>query len=116
MDKKNTNKMPWKQLSKTVSAKQLSRIESKDFQFDIMKMAPNTTYEEHAHSDVEWIYVLSGSFSDANGEYNVGDFLFLPKGSVHSVTIGDKGVELIRCWCGKVDPTYSISLRAVKSK
>lgn len=113
MDKKNTNKMPWKQLSETASAKQLSRVESKDFQFDIIKMDPNTTYEEHMHADVEWIYVLGGSFSDENGEYNVGDFLHLPKGSTHTVTTGDKGLEVIRCWCGRVDSTSSVSLKAV---
>jgi len=115
MDKKDTNKMPWKKLSKTASAKQLARIESKDFQFDIIKMAPNTTYEEHMHSDVEWIYILDGSFSDENGKYKAGDFISFPKGSFHSVNTGENGLEVIRCWSGKVFSTYSVSLKAVKS-
>lgn len=89
---------------KNVSHKLLARDEGRNFQIDITEIAPNTTLKEHIHTDVEWIYVIEGSFSDENGTYNKDDFVVFPKNSKHVSKTGEDGCKLIRCWCGTIIP------------
>lgn len=51
----NTKNLPWEQLRDNISHKHLARDKNKNFQIDIIKIEPNTTY----YPDVEWIYIGS---------------------------------------------------------
>lgn len=91
----NTKKISWAQLREKVFCKHLARDDGKNFQIDIIKLEPKITFAEHVHPDVEWVYVLKGSFLDENGTYNVGDFVVNPKGSKHVVVSGLDGCEIL---------------------
>ena len=102
----HTNAGNWEKLSDNVSFKHLARDEARNFQMDITTLAPNSTLKEHTHADVEWIFVLEGSFYDDNGTYSVGDFMEFPKNSTHISRSGEAGCKLLRYWCGKVIGGY----------
>lgn len=100
-----TNKeTDWTEIRKDVFAKRLARDETKNFQIDQMKLAPNVTFGKHSHPDVEWVYILKGKMTDKRGAFEAGDFLINEKGSTHVVTVGPEGCEMLVCWCGKVEP------------
>jgi anti-sigma factor ChrR (cupin superfamily) len=101
----NTKKIPWKKLRENVYHKPLARDEEKNLQIDIIKLEPNIQYKEHLHPDIEWVYILKGSMSDENGNYNSGDFIINQKNSKHTVTAGENGCEILCFWCGEVKPT-----------
>lgn len=98
----DTQKIPWRKLREKVYIKNLARDEKRNFQFDILKLDPNITHPEHEHQDVEWIYVLKGSFRDEFGNYKAGYFKINPKLSEHTISTGKDGCELLICWCGKL--------------
>ena len=98
----NTKKLTWEKLREKVYIKHLARDETRDFQFDIIKLESNTTYPSHKHADVEWVYVFKGDFTDEFGHFKEGDFKINPKDSWHTITTSSQGCELLVCWCGKL--------------
>lgn len=98
----DTIKMPWEKMRNKVFVKRLARDDKRDFQIDIIKLEPNTTYTKHIHEDIEWVYVLKGNFTDEYGTFKEGDFKLNPKNSFHSIITGNAGCELITCWCGRL--------------
>jgi len=98
----DTKKMSWEKLREGVFIKHLARDEKRDFQIDIIKLKPSTTYPQHQHADVEWVYVLKGGFIDEFGSFEEGDFKINPKYSRHTITTGKFGAELLICWCGRL--------------
>ncbi len=101
----DTSKIPWKKERGKVYSKLLAKNKAKNFQIDLMKLEPNTSYSEHLHPDVEWVYIVKGSFMDHRGTFKQGDFVINEKGSKHATRTGSAGCELLCFWCGKVIPT-----------
>jgi anti-sigma factor ChrR (cupin superfamily) len=50
----------------------------------IVKYAPGSRFRAHPHPKGEEIFVLSGVFSDENGDYPAGSYLRNPPGSSHA--------------------------------
>ncbi len=100
-----TSELEWKPLRDKVMTKPLARDEGRGFQINMIRLEPNTSYEEHKHPDVEWVYVLKGSMTDERGTFGQGEFVVNEKGSRHTVSTGPDGCELLVCWCGKVEKT-----------
>jgi len=50
----------------------------------IVKYLPGSKFEAHQHELGEEILVLEGTFSDETGNYDAGNFIMNPPGSVHS--------------------------------
>lgn len=100
----NPNDLIWEEIPGRYGTfiKHLNRDESRNFQVDLMKLNPNTTFHTHTHPDIEWVYVLEGTFSDHRGKFIKGDFLLNEKNSIHTAVTGDEGAQLLVCWCGKV--------------
>ena len=100
----NTKPLSWKPLRPKVSHKPLAKDDARNLQMDIIKLDPNTKYNPHSHPESEWVYILAGSMTDENGTYRKDDFLINEKDSVHSVTSGPEGCEILCVWCGEVKP------------
>lgn len=100
----DTSRIPWRKLRENIFHKHLARDEERNFQMDLIQLKPGMRYGEHLHPDVEWVFILKGSFSDENGSYNAGDFIVNKKNSTHIVTTGQEGAELLVFWCGTIIP------------
>ncbi len=50
----------------------------------LVSYAPGSQFPSHPHPEGEEIYVLSGVFSDARGDWPAGSYLLNPEGFVHS--------------------------------
>src|SRR3989338_6037984 len=96
----DTNTLNWQEFGENVLVKNLARDNKRNFQFDLMKLKANARFEEHIHEDIEWVYILKGSFSDYRGTYTKGHFIINEKGSRHKVTTGTEGCIIYVCWCG----------------
>ncbi|EFL90900.1 cupin domain-containing protein [Ahrensia sp. R2A130] len=68
----------------------------------LLKYEPGARVPLHRHTDMETIFVLSGSQSDENGTYRTGDLVINPKGSVHRVWSDDGCVVLLQ-WTAPVE-------------
>jgi dimethylpropiothetin dethiomethylase len=65
--------------------------------------APNTTYPQHSHQDIEESYVsVSGAWSENNGAvYAPGSLIFNRAGDEHRITTGDRDPCLLAyAWVG----------------
>ncbi|MEG4806245.1 cupin domain-containing protein [Microcoleus sp. F8-D3] len=51
----------------------------------LLRYQPGASVPRHAHTGFEHIYVLTGSQTDQNGEYQAGTFVINPPNSNHSV-------------------------------
>ena len=60
-----------------------------------LRLEANKQYPFHEHLEDEYVYLLSGSMSDENGEYNAGDLLFNEKETKHSVRCGPNDCEIL---------------------
>ena len=97
----NTKNINWETLQENVRIKTLARDEARGLQITIMNLGRNVK-RPHLHPDIEWVYVLRGSFSDENGTYEQGHFLANAKGSQHTLVVGPNGCEIILVWSGSV--------------
>ncbi|MFH1276340.1 MAG: cupin domain-containing protein [Candidatus Woesearchaeota archaeon] len=97
----NTKDINWEILQENVRIKTLARDKARGLQISIMNLGKNVK-RPHIHPDIEWVYVLRGSFSDENGRYEQGYFLANEKGSKHTLIVGQDGCELILVWSGSV--------------
>jgi anti-sigma factor ChrR (cupin superfamily) len=50
----------------------------------LVRFDPGSGFPTHPHPEGEEIYVLSGAFSDADGDYPAGTYLLNPDGSSHA--------------------------------
>tara|TARA_Y100000034_G_C6719507_1_gene318267 strand:- start:274 stop:636 length:363 start_codon:yes stop_codon:yes gene_type:complete len=113
----NTEDIQWKILQENVRIKTLARDNERGLQMSIMDLGNNVKRPPHLHPDIEWVYVLRGSFSDENGVYEhvlrgsfsdengvyeQGDFLANKKGSKHTLVVGPDGCEIVLVWSGSV--------------
>jgi anti-sigma factor ChrR (cupin superfamily) len=96
------NKIPWSSLRDGTAHKLLAKNSKIGFQVDIIKLDADKTFNEHIHDDVEWVYILKGSFTDHRGTFKEGDFVINEKGSRHSTVTGPNGCELLCFWSGSV--------------
>lgn len=97
----DTNKLDWEFLKENVKVKHLAKDESKNIQFDLVRLEPNAKIVEHIHADFEWVYVIDGSMSDENNVYEREHFINNKAGSKHNVVAGPDGCLIIAVWCGK---------------
>lgn len=88
----NTNQIPWQTFRENASIKNLT---NEDIQIDIIKLEPNSQFDEHVHEKSEWIYVLNGTFSDENGTYSKGHFVTAKKESKHATKSEEEGCEVL---------------------
>ena len=88
-DTKSLNFQPFRD---NASIKNLSK---EGVVIDIIKLEPNSSFDEHVHEEPEWLYVLDGSFSDKNGVYSKGHYVFNAQGSKHATKSGEKGCEVL---------------------
>ena len=68
--------------------------------------APNTTYPQHSHQDIEESYVsISGAWSENNtAVYGPGSLIFNRPGDEHRITTGDRDPCLLAyAWVGSDD-------------
>lgn len=60
----------------------------------LLRWAPNTAFERHAHGRGEEVFVLAGAFCDDDGEYPAGTWIRSPHGSEHAPFTRDEGALL----------------------
>lgn len=77
--------LSWKKIG---SALRISYLKTGDTQheFALYHIKAGGRIPEHTHRGGEMTLVLEGGFSDANGSYHAGDFLYRRPGDVHSPT------------------------------
>lgn len=61
----------------------------------LMKSDPGAVSALHSHEEIEQIYVLEGTFSDAEGTYGPGDFILRAVGAPHLTTCTDGSLSLV---------------------
>ena len=88
----DTNSIEWQKFRDNASIKNLTK---ENVQIDLIKLEPNSQFDEHVHDNAEWIYVLKGSFSDEKGTYSQGHFVTAEKGSKHATKSGEEGCEVL---------------------
>jgi anti-sigma factor ChrR (cupin superfamily) len=50
----------------------------------LVRFDPGTSFPSHGHPDGEEVFVLAGTFSDADGEYPAGTYVLNPDGTRHA--------------------------------
>jgi len=75
----------WKQITRTLSISYL-RTGDPDYEFALYHIKAGGRIPNHDHRGSEITLVLQGGFSDADGSYHEGDFLFRRAGEVHAPT------------------------------
>lgn len=80
--------LPWQAFRENANIKNLTDTEVK---IDIIKLSPNASFDEHSHATTEWLYIIDGEYTDAQGTYTKGDFVINEKGSSHATKSGDNG-------------------------
>lgn len=61
----------------------------------LMKSDPGASSTLHSHEEIEQIYVLEGSFSDAEASYGPGDFIVRAVGAPHLTTCAQGSLSLV---------------------
>ena len=79
---KRNDKLNWKRLSPSLQAARLATGQDQ-FEVSLHNIKAGGRIAEHDHKGTEITVVLKGSFSDANGVYQQGDFLLKEPGQVH---------------------------------
>ncbi len=77
--------LSWKKIG---SALRISYLKTGDTQheFALYHIKAGGRIPEHTHRGGEMTLILEGGFSDANGSYHAGDFLYRRPGDVHAPT------------------------------
>ena len=63
----------------------------------LMQVDAGAFSESHAHTDVEQIYVLEGSFYDDEKTYGAGDFIVRAPGAMHTAG-SETGALVLLCY------------------
>jgi anti-sigma factor ChrR (cupin superfamily) len=90
--KVNPNNMEWEEFRQNAYIKNLTE---QGLKVNLIKLAPNSTFDEHLHEATEWLYIIEGEYSDAYGNYTKGDFVINEKGSSHSTKSGKNGCVVL---------------------
>ncbi|MFT6275586.1 MAG: putative transcriptional regulator [Halioglobus sp.] len=77
--------LSWKKIGSALRISYLHTGDS-DHEFALYHIKAGGKIPEHTHRGSEMTLVLEGGFSDANGSYHEGDFIFRRSGDVHSPT------------------------------
>ena len=64
----------------------------------IVRYAPNSYFPRHQHPGGEEILVLSGTFSDEEGDYPAGWYLRNPPGSSHQPSSREGAIIFVKLW------------------
>ncbi|MEI4260374.1 dimethylsulfonioproprionate lyase family protein [Roseovarius sp. D0-M9] len=78
-------------------------VQSDRLNLGFVLFAPNTTYPQHSHQDIEESYIsISGAWSENNGAvYAPGSLIFNRSGAEHRITTGDRDPCLLAyAWVG----------------
>jgi len=82
----------WQKFRENADIKNLSDDKLK---IDLIKLAPNASFDEHSHETAEWLYIIAGAYSDEYGTYSKGDFVINEKGSSHATKSGNEGCVVL---------------------
>ena len=77
--------LDWKKVTKSLSISYL-KTGDPNFEFALYHIKAGGKIPEHTHRGSEMTLVLEGGFSDADGSYHQGDFLFRSVDDVHAPT------------------------------
>ncbi len=83
-----TSGLPWKNIGSRLSVAKLHRIDA-ERDVSLHRLQPGGVVSDHDHGGREITVVLSGSFSDQNGQYHPGDFLVREPGETHRPTASE---------------------------
>ncbi|WP_088310758.1 cupin domain-containing protein [Novosphingobium sp. B 225] len=61
----------------------------------LMKSDPGASSTLHSHDEIEQIFVMEGTFSDAEGSYGPGDFIVRAVGAQHLTSCTDGSLSLV---------------------
>jgi len=75
----------------------------------IVRYAAGSRFPRHSHPGGEEILVLSGTFSDASGDYPAGWYLRNPPGSSHQPWSAEGALILVKLW--QMSPTDRATVR-----
>lgn len=64
----------------------------------IVRYQPGSAFSSHTHGGGEEFLVLSGTFSDENGDYSTGTYVRNPVGSTHTPHSQDGCVIFVKLW------------------
>jgi putative transcriptional regulator len=77
--------LTWKKITKTLSISYL-KTGDPNYEFALYQIKAGGKIPEHTHRGTEMTLVLEGGFSDAEGSYDKGDFIFRQATDVHAPT------------------------------
>lgn len=77
--------LTWKKITKTLSISYL-KTGDPNYEFALYHIKAGGKIPEHTHRGSEMTLVLEGGFSDADGSYDQGDFIFRQATDVHAPT------------------------------
>lgn len=76
----------------------------------IVRYAPGSDFPRHEHPGGEEILVLSGTFSDADGDFPTGWYLRNPPGTGHAPHSGEGAVIFVKLWQMPADERRSVRI------
>jgi putative transcriptional regulator len=77
--------LSWKKITKSLKISYLKTGDS-NFEFALYHIKAGGRIPEHTHRGSEMTLILEGGFSDADGSYHQGDFLFREASDTHAPT------------------------------
>jgi putative transcriptional regulator len=77
--------LSWKKITKSLKISYLKTGDS-NFEFALYHIKAGGRIPEHTHHGSEMTLILEGGFSDADGSYHQGDFLFREASDTHAPT------------------------------
>jgi len=77
--------LSWKKVSKALSISYLKTGDS-GYEFALYHIKAGGRIPDHDHRGSEMTLILQGGFSDANGSYHVGDFIYRETDDTHAPT------------------------------
>ncbi len=77
--------LTWKKITKTLSISYL-KTGDPNYEFALYQIKAGGKIPEHTHRGTEMTLVLEGGFSDSEGSYGQGDFIFRQATDVHAPT------------------------------
>ena len=77
------SQLVWKRITKSLSVSYLSTGDT-DYEFALFRIAAGGRIPEHRHGGSEMTLVLEGGFSDGQGSYHPGDFVFRTPEDAHA--------------------------------
>ncbi len=81
----NFSDLSWKKIGSTLRISYL-KTGDKKHEFALYHIRAGGRIPEHTHRGGEMTLILEGGFSDADGSYHAGDFLYRQPGDVHAPT------------------------------